>query len=268
MKRRQFMMTAGMAALVGTVTRDARAADAGGAQQVLEFRTYQFMSEEKLKIFSDFLAQAMIPALNRIGVSPVGAFRLMKADNPKLQLATDELVIRLLLPHAHAESALTLAYRLAADEAYAAASLKVLDTPQKDPVYARFEAQLLLAFPQCPKVEVPSQAMERVVQLRIYESHNDERALRKIEMFNEGGEIGIFRRVGMNPVFFGQSIAGTKLPNLHYMLSFDSTTAQDKAWNAFRADPAWLKLKDDPRYKDTVSNITNLVLRPLPRSQV
>lgn len=87
-------------------------------------------------------------------------------------------------------------------------------------------------------------------------------------MFNEGGEIGIFRRVGMNPVLFGQSLAGTLLPNLTYMLAFDSPAAMDGAWLKFRADPEWIKLKDDPAYKDTVSNISNFVLRPLPGSQI
>jgi hypothetical protein len=87
-------------------------------------------------------------------------------------------------------------------------------------------------------------------------------------MFEAGGEIAIFRRCGMNPVFFAQTLVGWKLPNLTYMLGFEDPAAMERAWGAFRNDPAWLKLKDDPAYKDTVSTITNLVMRPAAGSQI
>jgi hypothetical protein len=265
MKRREFIVTAGLAALAGGAARVARA-EAGGPQQLLQLRTLLFANEEKLKIFADFAAQSMIPAMNRCGVKPVGAFRVFKADNPKLE--ADELIIRVLLQFPDAASLLTLSKRMAADTTFAAAQKAVLGTPLKDPVYQRIETQLMLAFTQCPAIEVPTTAADRVLQLRIYESHNCERAARKVEMFNEGGEIALFRRLGMNPVCFGSSIAGTKMPNLHYMLGFESPAAMDAAWKKFRTDPEWAKLKDDPRFKDTVSNITNLVMRPLPGSQI
>jgi len=265
MKRREFIMTAGLAALAGGAPRVARA-EAGGPQQLIQLRTFSFANEEKLKIFADYAAKTMIPAMNRAGVKPVGAFRVLKADNPKSE--ADELIVRVLLQFPDAASMLGLARQLAADATFAAEQKAVFDTPMKDPVYLRIETQLLLGFPQCPAIEVPTTAAERVVQLRIYESHNCERAARKIEMFNEGGEIALFRRLGMHPVCFGSSIAGTKMPNLHYMLGFESPAALDAGWKKFRADPDWAKLKDDPRFKDTVSNITNLIMRPLPGSQI
>ena len=268
MKRREFIMTAGLAAMASAASGRARAAEAGGQQQLLQLRTFSFANEAKLKIFAEYTAKTMIPAMNRCGVQPVGAFRLMKADNPKLALTADELVIRVLLQFPDAASMLALSKRLAADATFVAEQKAVFDTPMKDPVYLRIETQLMFAFAQCPTIEVPTNSAERVLQLRIYESHNCERAARKVEMFNEGGEIALFRRLGMNPVFFGSSIAGTKMPNLHYMLGFENAAVMDATWKKFRDDPAWLKLKDDPRFKDTVSNITNLVLRPLPGSQI
>lgn len=259
-------MTTMAAALV--LAGVARRADATVPQQVLELRTYRFASEQKLQTFAGFLAEAYVPALNRAGVKPVGVFRLLKADNPKLHLEADELKLTVLLPHDALASALALAERLAADTVLTPQAAATLGTPQKDPLYERFETQLLLGFRACPRVEVPTSAATRVLQLRIYESHNDERALRKIEMFNEGGEIALFRRLGMAPVFFGQSLAGTALPNLTYMLGFASLAAMDAAWAAFLQDPEWARLRIDPRYADTVSRITNLILRPLPGSQI
>jgi len=147
-------------------------------------------------------------------------------------------------------------------------SAESLDAPKSDPAFLRYESSLMLAFDRVPQVEVPTRADSRLLQLRIYESHSTERAIKKIEMFGEGGELEIFRRCGMNPVFFGQSLIGSKLPNLTYMLSFASKEAMEKAWAAFGRDPAWLKLRKDETYKDTVSNVTNLILRPAASSQI
>ena len=245
-----------------------RGAEEKPSRQVLELRTYHFASEEKLEVFSDYLETSLIPGLNRAGVSPVGVFRAFKDDNPKVKFKANDLKLYVLLPHADLDSALSLPGRLDADTEVAAAIRAVLGPEQGGPVYKRFESQLMLAFAQCPRVEVPTKSADRVLQLRIYESHNHDRALRKIEMFNEGGEIEIFRRNGMNPVFFGQSTAGTRLPNLTYMLGFDTPDAQEAAWAAFLKDPAWTKLKRDPKYAKTVSQITNYVLRPVAGSQI
>jgi hypothetical protein len=52
------------------------------------------------------------------------------------------------------------------------------------------------------------------------------------------------------------------------MLVFKDMTARDNNWNTFREHPAWLKLKEDPYYKDTVSNITDIILQPTTFSQI
>jgi hypothetical protein len=126
----------------------------------------------------------------------------------------------------------------------------------------------MLAFEAIPRLERPTKAESRIFQLRIYESHNSLAGKKKVEMFNTGGEIAVFRKTGMNPVFFGESLIGPKLPNLTYMLGFDDMEAKEKAWSTFRVDPDWLKLKANAYYKDTVSNITNIMLRPASCSQI
>jgi hypothetical protein len=161
-----------------------------------------------------------------------------------------------------------VAAKLMADEEFNRAGEKVLNDAFADPTFQRIESSLLYAFEGMPKLEVPTKAASRVAQLRIYESHNPTKAKKKIEMFNAGGEIDIFRRVGLNPILFGETLIGPIEPNLTYMLGFDNEDAQKKAWDTFVKDPAWLKLKEDAQYKDTVSTITNLVLRPLECSQI
>ncbi len=62
------------------------------------------------------------------------------------------------------------------------------------------------------------------------------------------GEIAIFRRTGLQPVFFGETLVGTKLPNLTYMLVFDDMAAHDKNWAKFIGDPEWNRLSTTPCY--------------------
>ena len=273
MQRREFLTAsaataAALAATTTLPTHSALAADAPSNKQLIELRTYHFANAAKRQAFEQFLADAAVPALARAGAGPVGAFKLLAKDNSALKLGQDPDDLYVLLAHKTAESFLTLERRLAADEAYQSAGRAVLAAAKKDPAYARYESSLMLGFDACPQVHAPTKAESRLLQLRIYESHNEERAKRKIHMFKEGGEIAIFRRVGMHPVFFGESLAGSKLPNLTYMLAFDDDAAMTKAWDAFRGDAEWKRLSGDESYKDTVTTITNLVLRPVPGSQV
>jgi hypothetical protein len=271
MQRREFLAasaTTAAAVSIATVSSALIAAEAPMTKQLIELRTYRFANQQKRQVFEQFFSESAAPALGRAGVGPVGAFKLLAKDNAALKLAEDANDLYVLLPHKSPESFVTLERRLAADSAYQAAGRSVLAAAKSDPAFTRYESTLMLGFDECPQVQAPSKSDARVLQLRIYESHSEERAKRKIHMFNEGGEIAIFKRLGMNPVFFGEALAGAKLPNLTYMLAFDDEAAMTSAWNAFRGDPEWKKLSADESYKDTVSNITNLVLRPVAGSQI
>jgi len=271
MKRRDFITATAAAGATLVSTSLTRAAAPGGPKDLIELRLYHFGSTEQQRAFDAFLGKTAVPALNRVGVKPVGVFSLDPQDNPDLPSDNTPYAGPLLfvvMPHKSMQSVADLVGRLASDSVFTEQGREVLEAPKNQPAYTRFESSLLLGFDDAPRVEVVSRAPGRLVQLRIYESHNDERALKKIAMFNEGGEIAIFRSCGMPPVFFGQALVGSKLPNLTYMLAFDDAEAQKKAWAAFGADPRWKALRADPAYADTVSNITNLILRPTASSQI
>ncbi len=232
----------------------------------IELRTYTFATPERRAAFARFAAESLAPALHRLRLQPIGLFQPVPAVDSSG--STNDLRMFVLIPHPDANSAMTLDDRLAADSAYVAAETAALAAPLKDPVYLRRETQLLQAFRTVPTVRVRARGPDRVLQLRIYESHNEDRARRKVEMFEEGGELAIFERVGLPVVMFGRAFAGRDLPNLTYILSFENRAELERAWAAFRADPEWLKLKDDARYTDTVSRITNLICVPLPGSDL
>src|SRR5687768_1919638 len=109
MNRRQFLAASGAAAFgMDACLRRATAAgdaairaDRPGGTQLIELRTYHFPSPAKREAFERFLSAAAIPALNRAGVRPAGAFKLVANDNPELKPAAGvgENDLFVLLPH-------------------------------------------------------------------------------------------------------------------------------------------------------------------------
>jgi hypothetical protein len=156
------------------------------------------------------------------------------------------------------------------DAEYLKAGEEFLNAPPDAPAFFRMECSLLRAFDKMPALEQPVGADKkgRIFDLRIYESANPLKAKKKIQMFNEGGEIAIFRKTGLNPVMFAETIVGPAMPNLQYMLCFEDMKQYDAGWAAFRADPDWAKLSKDKQYKETVSNISDILLKPTGYSQL
>jgi hypothetical protein len=268
MDRRSFALGSLGAALGPTLAAGAEAQGtssapgAGARPQLLELRRYQFRFGPMQARHSEYAKSALVPALNRAGIKPVGAFNLaMGPGGPALYM---------LLPHANAESVVTLGSRLTSDDAYKQAAASFRSLPPTDPPYVRRESSLILAFDSVPAVEVPVSAPARVFEMRTYESHNETAGLKKIEMFEKGGELAIFRRVGLAPVFFGRDVVGPRMPSLTYMVAFADMAAREKGWATFGEDPEWVKLRSTPGYAnaDIMTNITMQLLRPTDYSQI
>ena len=266
MRRRDFIVASGIA--TGTLALPSMARSSKKSRQFIELRIYHFASLEKQHAFEEFLQNAAIPAFNRAGARPVGVFKLLAKDNPDLKLEADTTDLYVLLPHDSAESLADFSNRLGADTVLQNAGEAIIHAPKSDPAFVRYESSLVYAFEMFPQLKVPTEAPNRLLQLRIYESHSNERARKKIEMFNRGGELAIFARSGMTGVFFGSTLIGSKLPSLTYMLSFPSEDEQKKAWDTFRNDSDWKRLSKADEYRDVVSNVTNLILRPAAGSQI
>ncbi|HEX7942424.1 MAG TPA: NIPSNAP family protein [Gemmatimonadaceae bacterium] len=231
-------------------------------RQFIELRRYHLLPGAKQRAFGTYLQDAAIPAMNRAGVGKVGAFTVVYGENAPSLL--------LVLAHPSLDSVVSLRERMAADAEYLRAGAAFLDAPMSEPPFVRVESTLLRAIEAMPTLE-PSAAVgsttPRIYELRTYESHNDKAALNKLKMFN-AGEVPIFRRTGLTPVFFGETVIGANTPSLNYMLTFPDMAARDAAWSAFSKDPDWKTLSGDPQYKENVSAITDIILRPTPFSQI
>jgi len=264
MKRRDFLKSSVAIASAAATTEllAAESAESGPstAREFYELRKYHLRRGPTQKRFDDFYREAAIPAMNRAGMTPIGVFSIMTGpDSPTLYV---------LLPHKSAEAFASSNERVRADADYQKAGAEFINAPATDPSYVRVESSLLLAFENMPKIEVPAKKT-RMFELRTYESHSKKANKKKIEMFNTG-EIAVFRRTGLTPVFFGETLIGPKMPNLTYLLVFENMTEHDKNWGQFGSDPEWKKLSTTPGYTDAeiVSNISNVFLRPTAYSQI
>lgn len=218
--------------------------------------------EDQVRRTSEHLEKTVMPALQRAGAGPMGFFSgVIASDSPFILMVVSFPTLAALE---------TTMQKMDADKEFQKGFEQFNSGPE--PGFARVESSLLRAFRTTPEVETPpaeENRPPRVFELRIYESPNFGTLQRKIKMFDEG-EIDIFRRCGLLPVFFGETLFGRNMPNLTYMVAFDDMAAREKAWNTFRVDPDWLKLRKRPDLADAeiVSNISNAILRPLPFSPI
>jgi len=232
-----------------------------GNREFYELRVLRLRRGPMTKRVDDYLKEAFIPAARRAGCGPVGVFNVaVGGSGPS---------VHVLIPHATLESFLTLREKLGADQEYHKAANEFRSLPATDPPYVVQEVQLLRSFPHFAKVEVPA-AQPRIFELRVYRSHSLAAATKKIEMFDTAGEIDIFRRVGLQPVFFAQNLTGNTLPCLTYMLTFPDLATREKNWKAFVTDPEWKKLSTTPGFTDPeiVVDINSQILTPTGYSQI
>jgi len=277
------MLTAGAAGLAASATGSTLAQQRQGGQRqqggqrpgnqgqrpankCIELRVYTVSDLAKKEKLIQVFDEALIPALNRQEIKPVGVFWTNKDINDGN--ADFDLSVFVLFAHDTSRAALQMNSRLLADEVFLKAAAPILEAPMKEPLYTELKSTLMTGFELCPGIEVPSLSKDRILQLRYYKSYNFVRNAAKVHMFDEGGELPLFRKCGMPPVFFGDTVFGDLMPNLTYMLGFENADAQKAGWKTFVESPEWAAMKDLPMYKDTANTIINVMLKPSAGSQI
>jgi hypothetical protein len=230
------------------------------SREFYQLQKYALQTGPQLALAQNYFEHALIPALNRMAMAPVGAF--------KLDIGPETPTYYLLIPATSVDALVTLDLRLADDVEFMKESVAFRGAPASAPAFVRVESSLMSAFAGFPKI-VPPKGDKRIFQLRTYETASHAGHVRKVQMFNEA-EIGIFIRTGLTPVFFGDTLIGSRMPSLTYMLTFADIADLNAKWNVFVNDPAWKELSHRPEYADAeiVSNISNLYLSPLSCSQI
>ena len=114
-----------------------------------------------------------------------------------------------------------------------------------EPPYEHFSQTLLRATDYCP--EVPAEASKgksRIYELRTYHSPTWKQLAGLHQRF-AGPEIKIFHRSGIHPILYTETMVGTNMPNLTYLIPWENLAAREKGWDAFQADAEWIKVRKE-----------------------
>jgi len=224
-----------------------------------QLKFYQLENESQEARMDKYLEGAYIPGLKRAGIENVGVFKPIEEDT------VSGNIIIVLVPFRSLEQFNKLPSILNQDAAYLADGKDYIESAHDQPPYARIQSMLLKSFRLMPDYHVPDHAtspVEQIYELRSYEGATEKLYERKVEMFNEGGEIALFEKLEFNAVFYSEVISGANMPNLIYMISFENEKSHQEHWDAFRNHPDWDRLKNMERYANTVSHIDRWLLHP------
>lgn len=228
-------------------------------REFYQLTVYHFSTAAQEKMLDSYFQNALLSALHRAGIKTIGVFKSWANDT----IADKQVYV--LVPLPSLDALVKTREQLQNDRQYNNAAEDFLNADYKNPPYTRMETMLLHAFALAPQMQLPllqSPKRNRVYELRSYESATQKKFESKVKMFNEGGETVIFKRLNFNPVFYSEVIAGSKMPNLVYMTSFENQADRDAHWKTFSSDSAWKKLSALPEYQNNVSHIDINFLYP------
>src|SRR5450631_2040213 len=238
---------------------------AGPIRQYYRLSVYHFKDSEQEKMLDQYFSGALLPALHRMKIVCAGVFKSIANDT-----ASDKKIY-VFIPFNSAGEIQQLDDKLQKDKTYQSDGQVYINAIFSRPPYARIETIILYAFPLAPRMQLPglkSAKKERVYELRSYESATEKIFQNKVNMFNEGDEIGLFKRLGFNAVFYSEVVAGSRMPNLMYMTTFDNMQEREKHWKAFSDDAQWKKLTALPLYQKNVQHADIIFLRPADYSDI
>lgn len=224
-----------------------------------QLKTYLFATGEQQITTDQFLADAFLPAMKRLGYDRIGVFKNTPDEKDSIRKTF------LLIPFQSLEDLASLDDRLNRDSAFLVAGSGYLSATYDQAPYARMESAIMTAFEEWPVMKQPklnSPMAERIYELRSYESPTETYYRNKVEMFNEGGEVALFEQLNFNAVFYGHVLSGSKMPNLIYMTTFENMEDRNAHWKAFGESPEWKALIGNPKYDNNVSRADIWLLYP------
>lgn len=233
------------------------------AREYYEINVYHFVSDSQEMVLDSYLRDAYLPALYKTGIRQAGVFKPVANDT------SADKKIYVFIPSTSVNQFFGLSGIIEKDSVYAKAARNYLNATYDHPPFQRMETILLQAFRLAPRMKRPglqSDKKEHIYELRSYESATGKLHENKMSMFNEGGEIALFKRLGFNAVFYADVISGSRMPNLMYMTCFENQAERDAHWKTFSSDPEWKRLSSLPEYQHNVSKADIILMHAAPYS--
>jgi hypothetical protein len=230
-----------------------------------EIKIYSISSSDQEAVIDNYLQNAYLPAMHRQGIKSIGVFK------PRSTTEDAGKKVYVFTPIKSQSQILSIESKLMRDALYQTAGSTYINASFDKKPFDRFEIIILQAFTEMPQMDLPNLSgpkSERIYELRSYEGPTEKYYRKKVDMFNIGGEVSLFKNLNFNAVFYGEVITGSHMPNLMYMTTFENQADRDEHWKAFVDSPVWNKLKVDPQYANTVSKNTQYFLYPTEYSDI
>ncbi|HUU13642.1 MAG TPA: NIPSNAP family protein [Terriglobia bacterium] len=242
---------ASAAALAGRST----AAEGGPATApYIEILTFRLHFGEQNNRLLGWLEKHAVPMLQKHRIGPAGFFTV--EVGPHVPAVVEILTYPSLTEMEAAWG------RVHADKDWGAA---IAELESSGPPFFRLDTVLLRATDFCPplKATPPEDAGNKIYELRFYEASTH----RQLEFMHgrfAAGEIDVFHKTGINPILYADTVFGPNIPNMGYLIPFESEAQREKAWAAFRVSPEWSKIAEEwtARSGELARNISNTILAP------
>jgi hypothetical protein len=213
-----------------------------------QIKIYHFKTQAQENTLDNYLKNAYLPLLHKKGINNVGVFKPVETD-------TADRRIYVFIPFKTWKSIETFNASAEEPNSFVVNDQDYTNAAYNKAPYSRIETIILTAFvtrPQPLAIKLTGERAKRVYELRSYESPTEALNYNKVRMFNSG-ETDLFDRLGFNPVFYGNVIAGSHMPNLMYLTTFNDKADRDKHWDAFGKDAQWKDLSGRKEFQNNVS---------------
>jgi hypothetical protein len=218
-------------------------------KDIYELLVYKLKTADQITATDNYLQDAYIPAMHRLGIRQIGVFKPVANDTSEIKK------IIVLVQYISLDVWQRTKSNILNDDVYTAAAKPFLDADTAHLPYTRCESTIMEAFPEAPKL-IPTTLKsnpDAIFELRSYESPTEALHRIKVNMFNAGGEVALFKRLDFQAVFYSDVLSGDRMPNLIYMVAFANSAAREEHWKAFGSSPEWKKISVDPMYRNNVS---------------
>jgi len=218
-------------------------------KDIYEMLVYKLKTAEQITATDNFLKDAYLPAMHRLGIKQIGVFKPVANDTAEIKK------IIVLVQYISLDVWQRTKSNINMDLVYESAAKSFADADTSHLPYVRLESTIMEAFPDQPKL-IPTSLKsnpDALYELRSYESPTEELHRVKVNMFNAGGEVILFKRLDFQAVFYSDVLSGSRMPNLIYMVVFANAAAKEEHWKAFGSSPEWKTISVDPKYRNNVS---------------
>ncbi len=218
-------------------------------KDIYELLVYKLKTADQMESTDKYLKDAYIPAMHRLGINQIGVFKPVANDTAEIRK------VIVLVQYISLDVWQRTKSNIMNDPVYTAAAKPFLDADTAHLPYSRVESNIMEAFPYAPKL-IPTTLKsnpDAIYELRSYESPTEELHRTKVNMFNAGGEVTLFKRLDFQAVFYSDVLSGSRMPNLIYMVVFANAAAREEHWKAFGSSPEWKKISVDPNYRNNIS---------------